>query len=325
MTANDYYNRFGKVAVLLGGTSGEREVSLCSGKAIVEGLVDQQVDAYGIDSAEGVIEQLSAGQFDRVFIALHGKGGEDGVIQGTLETLAIPYTGSGVMGSAIGMDKLRSKQIWQSAGLPVIAGESIMADKQITKTEASQILARLGMKVMVKPSSEGSSLGIAKAETPEQLLTAIDGAAQYGGEILVEQLINGPEYTVSILNDKAMPVVHIQPARDFYDYTAKYTASGTQYFCPSNLTKAQEQHLKTIALEAFAVIGCEGWGRVDFICNKATGDFFLLEVNTVPGMTESSLVPIAAKAAGISFSQLVVEILKTSETRECVDKEVVDG
>jgi len=313
MNAVDNRTRFGKVAVLLGGNSGEREVSLRSGAAIVQALAERDIDVHAIDTAQGVIKQLSEGAYDRVFIALHGKGGEDGVIQGTLKTMELPYTGSGVMGSAIGMDKHRSKQIWKGLGLPTIPDHVIKKEQQITETEAAQILVKLGMKVMVKPSAEGSSLGIAKAETPEELFAAIKGAAKFGGEVLIEQWINGPEFTVSILGKKTLPVVYIKPLREFYDYTAKYTASGTEYFCPSNLAKADEDFLKVMALSAFDAINCTGWGRVDFIQNKSTGKFFLLEVNTVPGMTETSLVPIAAKAAGLSFSSLVVEILKTSE------------
>ncbi|MCP3674674.1 MAG: D-alanine--D-alanine ligase [Gammaproteobacteria bacterium] len=312
---NDYKNRFGKVAVLLGGTSGEREVSLRSGDAILKGLKEQSVDAYAVDAMDNVIKQLVDGNFDRAFIALHGKGGEDGVIQGTLETLDIPYTGSGVLGSAIGMDKLRSKQVWDSLGLPVIPAEPINAGTKLSVTTAGQLLARLGMMVMVKPSSEGSSLGMAKAETTEGLLKAIDAASEFGGEVLIEQWINGPEYTVSLLGENALPVVQIQPAREFYDYEAKYTTSGTEYFCPTDLTKDEEAELKNMAQQAFAAINCSGWGRIDFIRNKAKGNFYLLEANTVPGMTECSLVPKAAKAADISFSELVVEILKTSESK----------
>jgi D-alanine-D-alanine ligase len=312
MKLNSNNTGFGKVAVLLGGTSGEREVSLRSGAAIVQALKAENIDAHVIDAADGVIKQLTEGNFNRAFIALHGKGGEDGVIQGTLETLGIPYTGSGVMGSAIGMDKLRSKQIWNDMGLTVIPSMVVKAKQTITETEASQMLEKLGGKVVVKPSAEGSSLGIAMAETSKQLLAAISGATVFGGEIIIEQWINGPEFTVSILGDNTLPVVHIQPAREFYDYTAKYTESGTEYFCPTHLAKENEQLLKDMALKAFDAINCTGWGRVDFIQNKSTGKFYLLEVNTVPGMTESSLVPIAAKTAGISFNHLVVEILKTS-------------
>jgi D-alanine-D-alanine ligase len=316
MNLNSNNTDFGKVAVLLGGTSGEREVSLRSGAAIVEALKEQNIDVHGVDTAKGVIKQLSEGNFTRVFIALHGKGGEDGVIQGTLETMGLPYTGSGVMGSAIGMDKLRSKQIWNELGLTVIPSIVVKAKQVITETEASQMLVKLGKKVMVKPSAEGSSLGIAMAKTSKQLLDAISGAAVFGGEVIIEQWINGPEFTVSILGDKALPVVQIQPAREFYDYTAKYTASGTEYFCPTNLSKEEESLLQDMALKAFDAINCTGWGRVDFIQNKSTGKFYLLEVNTVPGMTESSLVPIAAEAAEISFKKLVIEILKTSMSQQ---------
>ena len=322
MMVNADTNRFGKVAVLLGGSSGEREVSLRSGEAILKALKSELVDAHPVDTEQRVIEQLVDGQFNRAFIALHGKGGEDGVIQGLLQTLGIPFTGSSLLGSAISMDKLRSKQIWKSMGLPVIASESISSTQRLTKTEASQMLARLGMTVMVKPSSEGSSLGIAKAETAQQLLDSIAGAAVFGGEILIEQWINGPEYSVSLVAGEALPVIHIKPARDFYDYKAKYSSSGTEYFCPCDLAKEEKTQLEDMAKQAFVAINCSGWGRVDFIRNKATGNFYLLEANTVPGMTESSLVPMAARAANISFSDLVIQILKTSETDE--DDEVVN-
>lgn len=314
MIRNDYKNRFGKVAVLMGGKSAEREISLLSGAAILQGLKEQSVDAYAVDAADDVIKQLTEGKYDRVFIALHGKGGEDGVIQAVLETLSIPYTGSGVLGSAIGMDKLRSKQICSCVGLPVIMGESIKAGQKLSTTDANQLLARLGMAVMVKPAAEGSSLGMAKAQTAEQLLNAIEGAAKFGGEILIEQWIDGPEYTVSLLGDRVLPVIEIKPARQFYDYEAKYTSAGTEYLCPTDLTKEQESELSKMSKKAFSALNCSGWGRVDFMRNKASGDFYILELNTIPGMTKTSLVPKAAKAAGMSFSELVVEILKTSET-----------
>jgi D-alanine-D-alanine ligase len=313
MESNDYKERFGKVAVLLGGTSGEREISLQSGQAIVQGLSEQQVDVHSVDTADGVITQLNDGKFNRAFIALHGRGGEDGVIQGTLETMDIPYTGTGVLGSALGMNKVCSKQIWDAMGLRVIPGESIKSSEILTQMQANHLLTRLGMKVMVKPSAEGSSLGMNQATTVEQLLNALEKAAKYGGETIIEQWIDGPEYTVSLLNGKTLPIVQIKSAREFYDYEAKYSEAGTEYFCPTDLTKEQEAKLKDISQKAFNAIHCHGWGRVDFIQNKATGEFYLLEVNTIPGMTTTSLVPKAAKAAGISFSELVVEILKTSE------------
>jgi len=305
---------FGKVAVLLGGNSAEREVSLRSGKAIVKGLKKQSVDAYGIDTADNAIEQIQQGDFDRVFIALHGKGGEDGVIQGALETMEIPYTGSGVTGSAIGMDKWRSKLIWRTLELPVIPAESIKADSSLSIETASRLFEKLGSTLMVKPSAEGSSIGMTKAQTVEQLIAGFKAAARFGGNVLIEQWIEGKEFSVSILNGKALPAIYIKPAREFYDYDAKYKESGTQYFCPTDLTDDEEQHLANMSLEAFDSIDCSGWGRVDFIHDNDSGKFYLLEVNTVPGMTKSSLVPIAAKASGLSFSKLVVEILKTSLT-----------
>jgi len=315
MTFTNHKDRFGKVAVLFGGTSAERDVSLRSGKAILEGLKQQSVDVYSIDTAEGVLDKLAEGHYDRVFIALHGKGGEDGVIQGALETMGIPYTGSGVLGSAIAMDKLRSKQIWSSLGLPVIPAESVKATESLGLEQATQIFKKLGPTLMVKPSAEGSSVGMTKAETVEQLLDGLGYAAKFGGEILVEKWVHGQEYSVSILNGKTLPAIHIKPAREFYDYKAKYTESGTEYFCPAGLTEQEEDSLASLSLLAFASIGCSGWGRVDFIRDEASGNFYLLETNTVPGMTKSSLVPMAAKASGMRFSELVVEILKTSELR----------
>ncbi len=317
--------RFGKVAVLLGGCSGERDVSLRSGEAVLKGLLELDVDAHAIDTKEGLIEPLVQGNYDRAFIALHGKGGEDGVVQGVLETLNIPYTGSSILGSAIGMDKYRSKQIWQAIDLLTIPAESIPATNAYQKIKASQLLVRLGMKVMVKPSAEGSSLGMNKAENAQQLQDAIVEASEYGGDVLIEQWISGPEYTVGVLNGEALPVVQIQPAREFYDYQAKYETSGTEYFCPSDLSSIEESELKTIAIKAFLAIGCSGWGRVDFIRSKASGKFYLLEANTVPGMTNSSLVPMAAKAKGLSFAQLVVEILKSSEVKNAKTSEVRHG
>ncbi len=316
---------FGKVAVLLGGNSAEREVSLRSGEAILKGLKKQSVDAHGIDTAHDAIKQIQQGHFDRVFIALHGKGGEDGVIQGALETLEIPYTGSSVTGSAIGMDKWRSKQIWQSLALPVIPAESIKADASFSTETATRIFEKLGSTLMVKPSTEGSSIGMTKAETVEQLIAGFKVAAKFDGNVLIEQWIEGKEYSVSILNGKALPAIYIKPAREFYDYDAKYTESGTQYFCPTDLSKDEEQYLADMSLEAFESIDCSGWGRVDFIRDEDSGNFYLLEVNTVPGMTKSSLVPIAARASGLSFSSLVVEILKTSLINRKSDGEQANG
>ncbi len=306
-------DRFGKVAVLLGGTSAEREISLRSGEAIVNALRNESVDAYPVDARERVIEQLIEGHYDRVFIALHGKGGEDGAIQGALDVMEIPYTGSNVLGSAIAMDKLRSKQIWSFLGYPVIPAVSIRAENKLTQADATKLFEKLGNPLMVKPAAEGSSIGMTKAETVEQLLEGFTIAAKFGGEVLVETWIHGLEYSVSILMGKALPSIHIKPTREFYDYKAKYTSSGTEYFCPSDLTVQEEEQLASMSLSAFDSLNCSGWGRVDYIKDKQSGKFYLLEANTAPGMTKSSLVPIAAKATGMSFSELVVEILKTSE------------
>jgi len=297
---------FGKVAVVMGGTSGERAVSLKSGTAVHAALLRRGVDAHAVDADGTVLRQLADGGFDRVFIALHGRGGEDGVIQGALEALGLPYTGSGVLGSALGMDKLRSKWLWQSVGLDVPA--FALVDE---RTDAAVLMAQLGLPLMIKPAHEGSSLGVSKVTDAAQLPAAIAAARQLDEIVLAEQFIRGGEYTCAILGRAALPAIRIETPRAFYDYEAKYFADDTRYICPCGLAPAEEQALQALALRAFDALACRGWGRVDFMIDVA-GRPWLIEVNTVPGMTDHSLVPMAARQAGIDFDELVWRILETS-------------
>ncbi|WP_427983432.1 D-alanine--D-alanine ligase [Agarivorans sp.] len=299
--------RMKRVAVLYGGKSAEREVSLRSGKAVLAGLLRAGINADGIDTRDVDLSLLKQKKYSHVFIALHGRGGEDGTLQGALEYLNLPYTGSRVLGSALAMDKIRCKQIWQNMGLPTAA--YAIVDQQSYQTEqAEAMLQQLGGEVIVKPALEGSSIGMAKASTPAQLEQAIDDAFAYDSRVLVEQWISGAEYTVSILGDQVLPSIRMQTPHAFYDYDAKYQSNSTEYFCPSGLSEQQEQELAEIAMQAFKAVDCEGWGRVDFMAD-AQGNWYLLEVNTSPGMTEKSLVPMAAKQHGLNFDQLVVSIL----------------
>nr|WP_136250323.1 D-alanine--D-alanine ligase [Ningiella ruwaisensis] len=303
---------YGKVAVLLGGDSAEREVSLASGRAVLSALLEAGIDAHPFDPAERSIHELLSDNFERAFIILHGRGGEDGVMQGALEQLDIPYTGTGVLGSALAMDKVLSKLVWSARDLPT-ADYRVLDKQTFNANECAQILEDLGGSVMVKPSHEGSSIGMAKANNAEQLARAVEDAFSYDDNVLVEAYINGPEYTVAILNGQALPSIRMTSPNVFYDYEAKYQTNTTQYFCPSGLPMAQEQQLARLALTAFEALSGKGWGRVD-VMRDNNGNFFLLESNTVPGMTEKSLVPKAAKQAGISFTQLVINIL--NETLE---------
>ena len=304
--------QFGKVAVLLGGDSAEREISLRSGEAVIKGLKNMGIDAQAFDPKEQDLSQLKSKNITRVWNALHGRGGEDGRIQAALEFMGIQYTGSGVLGSAIAMDKWRSKMIWKAMGLPV--ADHVLVSEEFTVNEQSirSIIAKLGPVVFVKPSHEGSSVGMSKASNVGELCRAIETARQYDSEVLVESFINGKEYTVAILNNTALPSISMVTPREFYDYEAKYQSSETEYFCPSGLSDEQESILGELALNAFAALGCSGWGRVDFIFDNNNQQFKLLEANTVPGMTESSLVPKAALHKGLSFEALTLEILKTS-------------
>ncbi|WP_387691978.1 D-alanine--D-alanine ligase [Photorhabdus sp. RM71S] len=303
-----------KVAVLLGGTSAEREVSLLSGQAVLAGLREAGIDAHPVDTKDFPVTQLKEAGFEKVFIALHGRGGEDGTLQGVLEFLQLPYTGSGVMASALSMDKLRTKQLWQGIGLTVSPYVSINSQQfeRLTDSQLQEYVADLGLPLIVKPSLEGSSVGMTKVDEISELRGALEVAFRYDVDLLVEKWLNGPEYTVAILGDTALPSIRIQPAAVFYDYDAKYWSEETQYFCPSGLSDEKEQQLTELALKAYQSVGCSGWGRVDVMMDT-DGDFYLLEVNTSPGMTSHSLVPMAARQAGLSFSQLVVKILELAD------------
>ncbi|GKW41312.1 D-alanine--D-alanine ligase [Pectobacterium parvum] len=299
-----------KVAVLLGGTSAEREVSLLSGQAVLAGLKEAGINAHAVDTRDFPVTKLKEEGFTNVFIALHGRGGEDGTLQGVLEFLGLPYTGSGVMASALTMDKLRTKQVWQTVGLPV-SPYVALDRRQYSETAANALLAKfthLGLPLIVKPSREGSSVGMSKVNTLSELPAALEEAFRHDDDVLVEKWLTGPEYTVAILGDEVLPSIRIQPAGTFYDYEAKYLSDDTQYFCPSGLSDEQEQALAGLAMAAYRAVDCSGWGRVDFMLDS-DGAFYLLEVNTSPGMTSHSLVPMAARQCGLTFSQLVVKIL----------------
>ncbi len=297
---------FGKVAVMFGGNSAEREISLMSGQAVLDGLQAIGVDAHAFDPKNTPLSELTEQGYERVFNVLHGRGGEDGTVQGALEFLNIPYTGSGVLGAALAMDKIKTKQVWCALGLPT-AKFAVVCSKQTIDYQA--ILDELGGVVMVKPANEGSSIGMAKVDNVSDLKSAISGATEFDNEILLEQWIDGGEYTVSILGDKALPAIHMTTPNDFYDYQAKYQSDNTQYHCPCGLPADEEKELGDIAVKAFNAVNAKGWGRVDFMRGQ-DGQWYLLEVNTVPGMTTSSLVPKAAKEAGLSFNQLVNDILE---------------
>ncbi len=293
--------KFGRVAVLFGGNSAEREISLISGQAVLSALQDAGVDAVAFDPAERPVAELV--QFDRAFIVLHGRGGEDGSMQGLLELLGVPYTGSGVLASAVGMDKARTKLIWMGSRLPTPEWQTLTAN-----TDFAAVVQALGLPLMVKPAHEGSSIGMCKVEKADELARGYANAAVYDSQVIAERWITGSEYTVVILGDRALPVIRLQTDRNFYDFEAKYKANDTQYLCPCGLAPEKEQELQALALEAFRAVGARGWGRIDAMMDEA-GRFWLLEVNTVPGMTDHSLVPMAARAAGIDFTALVLAIL----------------
>ena len=298
--------RFGKVAVLMGGRSAEREISLKSGAAVLGALQRAGVDAHGLDAGAQVLEQLRAGAFERAFVALHGRGGEDGTMQGALETLGLPYTGSGVLGSALGMDKLRCKQLWRGAGLPTPEWALLGPDSDL-----DAVAQRVGVPLIVKPVHEGSSIGMTKVTSAADLQQAWEQASRYDHAVIAERWIQGREYTAAILGRRALPKIRLETPNAFYDFEAKYSADTTRYHCPCGLPEAQDESLRALALDAFDAVGAGGWGRVDLMLD---GDDrpWLIEVNTVPGMTDHSLVPMAAKVAGMDFDRLVLEILATS-------------
>ena len=298
---------YGKVVVLMGGSSAEREISLHSGAAVLQALQAAGIDAHGVDAAdEQLHDTLAQGGFDRAFIALHGRGGEDGIIQGLLESIGLPYTGSDVLGSALGMDKLRTKQVWQSAGLQT-PGFAVLA----SAADVGRVKDGLQYPVIVKPSHEGSSIGITKVDEAAGLMAAWRLAAQYDECVLAEQWVAGMEYTAGILGDEVLPLICLETPNTFYDYAAKYEADTTRYLIPCGLSAAQEVELQAMSLAAFTAVGATGWGRVDFMLD-ADGHPWLIEVNTIPGLTDHSLVPMAARAAGIDFDRLVCRILDTS-------------
>ena len=300
---------FGKVAVLFGGTSSEREISLLTGRAVHAALQRSGIDAYAVDPREKALQELVDEGFDRAWVALHGPGGEDGTVQGALECLGIPYTGSGVLGSAVCMDKLRTKQLVSSVGIAT-ADFVVLRDER----DFDLALTRLGLPMFVKPATQGSSVGMSKVERPEDLPVAFAAAAATDPCVLAEAYISGAEYTVGVLAGEALPSIRIRTTQAFYDYQAKYFRDDTQYDCPSGLSAETERHLAALALGAFDATGASGWGRADFMMDS-TGRPLLLEINTVPGMTDHSLVPMAARARGMSFEQLVWRVLETSFTR----------
>lgn len=296
---------FGRVAVLLGGTSSEREVSLNSGGNILAALKRRGVDAQSVDGTPALVQALVARKFDRVFNIMHGGDGENGVVQGLMESFGVPYTGSGVLGSALTIDKIRTKQVWLSLGM------STPRYLRLQKGEDVKAAARqLGLPIIIKPSCEGSSVGVSRVFSEDDLASAVELASKYPGELLMEQLIQGEEYTVAILGDEALPSIRIVPPGEYYDYHAKYVSDDTQYVCPG-MSGAAEEEIRSMALEAFRAADCAGWGRVDVMRDKA-GRNYLLEVNTTPGMTSHSLVPKAAAATGIVFDELVWRILEST-------------
>ncbi|OOF82225.1 D-alanine--D-alanine ligase [Rodentibacter ratti] len=299
-----------KIAVLLGGTSAEREVSLDSGKAVLEALISQGYNAHAIDPKEYDVINLKKDGFDRVFNILHGRGGEDGTMQGLLEQIGLPYTGCGVMASALTMDKMRTKMLWKAFGLPVAEMEVVTRDN-FAQLDTQAVVEKLGLPLMVKPSLEGSSVGLTKVKSVEDLKSAVEFALKFDNTILIEEWLAGDELTVPVLDGQVLPAVRIVPEGEFYDYEAKYISDNTQYFCPAGLTAEREQALAVLVKQAYDAVGCRGWSRIDVMCD-AKGDFRLVEVNTNPGMTSHSLFPKSAATAGISFEQLVVKILELS-------------
>jgi D-alanine-D-alanine ligase len=300
---------FGRVAVLLGGKAAEREISLISGNSVLAGLRRRGVDAHPVDTAEpDALVRLATGGFARAFVVLHGRGGEDGVIQGALEAIGLPYTGSGVLGSAIGMDKYRAKLVWQGAGLPTPPFAVLRREDDL------KVAAGLGFPLMIKPATEGSSIGIAKVDDEKVLKGAWEKAREYDSLVVAERWVRGGEFTAAVLRGEALPLIKLETPHAFYDFDAKYHADTTRYLIPCGLDAAKERELQALALAAFDAAGASGWGRVDLMLDEAQQPW-LIEVNTVPGMTDHSLVPMAARARGIDFDELVWRILETSMGR----------
>ncbi|MCG2576513.1 D-alanine--D-alanine ligase [Dechloromonas sp. XY25] len=293
---------FGKVAVLFGGTSAEREVSLNSGSRVLAALQGQGIDVHPFDPATQTLDDLKG--YDRAFIALHGRHGEDGTIQGALEVMHIPYTGSGVLASALAMDKFRTKLMWQAAGLPVPEYALLNADSDFAEIEE-----QLGLPLFVKPAREGSSIGVTKVKARGELKAAYEEAAKHDPLVIAEKGVMGGEYTVGIVGDEVLPIIKIEPATEWYDYEAKYNRDDTQYLCPCGLPEAKEMEIRKGALEAFRILGGRGWGRVDFLMDEE-GNHYYLEVNTAPGMTDHSLVPMGARVAGMEYPALVRRVLE---------------
>ncbi len=300
---------FGKVAVLFGGTSAEREISLVSGRAVLAALKRRGIDAHAVDPRDEPLHGLPGRGFDRAFIVLHGPGGEDGSTQGALEVLGLPYTGSGVLGSALAMDKLRTKRLAAALGVATAESEVLR-----TVADCERALERLGLPLIVKPATQGSSVGMSKVTTREQMEPAFRAAAAVDDVVFAEKWITGAEYTVAVLHRRVLPAIRIEAANSFYDYEAKYHRNDTKYHCPAGLSAQAEAHMASLALAAFDAVGAEGWGRADFMADH-TGRPLLLELNTVPGMTDHSLVPMAARAAGIDFDELCWQVLETSFVR----------
>ncbi|MCG6937651.1 MAG: D-alanine--D-alanine ligase [Gammaproteobacteria bacterium] len=304
----------GKVAVLMGGTSAEREISLQSGKAVLAALKNRGVDAHGIDVNKNIVRDLGNDNYQAVFVVLHGRGGEDGTIQGLLEFLGLPYTGSGVMASSIAMDKLKTKQIWLAMGLPTPEFYIINSEEDCEKA-----IATLGLPIIVKPDLEGSSIGMSKVEFKDELIPAWQRAKHYGNTVIAERWIEGNEYTAAILGDEVLPLIKLKTTHKFYDYDAKYDATDTEYICPCGLPEASEAAFAELARKAFDAVNASAWGRVDFIVDQHNQPW-LIEINTVPGMTSHSLVPIAAKQAGLTFDDLVIRILSMATCVNCGEK-----
>ena len=309
---------FGRVAVVMGGDSAEREVSLDGGRDVLAGLQRAGVEAFAVDGAPALLKAIEQQSAQRVFIMLHGRGGEDGTLQGALETLGVPYTGSGVLGSALCMDKMRCKQVWQACGLPTPAWRIFDAHQDAAASWQDDALEALGLPLFVKPVREGSSVGMTLVEDAAQLPDALQLAARYDHQVMVEQFVAGAEYTAGVLDGRSLPLIKIETSTAFYDYDAKYLRDDTRYLCPCGLPEERESEFAELAMQAFEAAGASGWGRVDFMVDEQQRPW-LLDVNTVPGMTSHSLIPKAALAAGIEFEQLLVSILETSQAQRRSD------